>query len=154
MRFSDIVFPLSLAFATVSAGVVDQRVAATLQNERGGLQLNERFQGPTVSSKCMTSETACINGQPVQCVGDEFVIDSQGTSFTCDTSQDIKATRAEGGKREIENRQYISGFIPWTRAVAATATPTYEAKAKRVDASADIAPTPDTTKPSLPGRSI
>jgi hypothetical protein len=81
MRFSDIVFPLSLAFATVSAGVVDQRVAATLQNERGGLQLNERFQGPTVSSKCMASETACINGQPVQCVGDEFVIDSQGTRY-------------------------------------------------------------------------
>jgi hypothetical protein len=33
MRFSDIVFPLSLAFATVSAGVVDSQVA-TLQNER------------------------------------------------------------------------------------------------------------------------
>ncbi|KAN0129628.1 hypothetical protein V8E53_012624 [Lactarius tabidus] len=48
----------------------------------------------TASYKCMTGETACINGQLAQCVGDKFVINRQGkTSVTCDMPQD---------KREIE----------------------------------------------------
>jgi hypothetical protein len=72
MRFSDIVFPLSLAFATVSAGVVDSQVA-TLQNER-----STTIPRVTASYKCMTGETACINGQLAQCVGDKFVINRQG----------------------------------------------------------------------------
>lgn len=118
MRFSDIVFPLSLAVTTVSAGVVDRQSATTFQNEL------------TASPKCTTGATACINGQLAQCVGDKFVIDKQGTSVTCGTSQDVEATGAEGGKREIENRQGdLPGFVLWAR--AATAPPSPEAHGRR-----------------------
>jgi hypothetical protein len=79
MRFADIIFPLSLAVAAVSAGVVDRRVASALQNGRGDAQkLIHRL---TVSSKCMAGETACVSGQPAQCVGNEFVVNRQGTRY-------------------------------------------------------------------------
>ena len=75
MRFSDIIFPLSLAIATVSAGVVNRSADSTLQDGRDAQKLNQQwqFQGLTVSSKCMTGETTCVNGHLAQCVGDKFV---------------------------------------------------------------------------------
>jgi hypothetical protein len=66
MRFSGILFALSLAIATVSAGVVDRRVAAMPQNERDGAQ--------ELNQQCMTGTTTCINGQIAQCSGEKFVL--------------------------------------------------------------------------------
>ena len=73
MRFSDIIFPLSFAIATVSAGVVNRSADSTLQDGRDAQRLNQQFQGLTVSSKCLIGETICVNGRLSQCVGDKFV---------------------------------------------------------------------------------
>ena len=73
MRFPDIIFSLSLAIATVSAGVVNRSADSTLQDGRDAQRLNQQFQGLTVSSKCMAGETKCVNGRLAQCVGDKFV---------------------------------------------------------------------------------
>jgi hypothetical protein len=83
MLFSDIIFPLSLAVATVSAGVVDCRATFTLpgQNVHDAQQLNQQFQGLTASSKCMTGETVHISDQLAQCVGDTSVINNKGTTY-------------------------------------------------------------------------
>jgi len=152
MRFSDIIFPLSLTVATVSAGVVNRRAAFTHQNGLDAQALNRKFQDLTASSACTTGETACVNGQLAQCVGNTFALSScsaslqcvalplvnkPGTSVTCDTPQDaatrISATGAQGGllgKREIEEREAAEPVI-WAR--AATAPPACKAKAKRAD---------------------
>ncbi|KAN0129622.1 hypothetical protein V8E53_012618, partial [Lactarius tabidus] len=80
MRFSDIIFPLSLAIATVSASVIDRRLASTLQNGRGDAQkLYEQLQGPTASSNCMDGETTWVSDQLAQCAGDKFVVNEEGT---------------------------------------------------------------------------
>ena len=72
MRFSNIIFPLTLAIATVSASVVNRSAGSTLQDGHDAQKLNQQFQGLTVSSKCMTGETACVNGHLEQCVSDKF----------------------------------------------------------------------------------
>jgi len=116
MRFSDIIFPLSLSVAMVSAGVVNRRAAFTLQNGLDAQALNSKFQNLTASSACTAGESACINGQLAQCVGDTFALSScsaplqcvalplvnkPGTSVTCDTLEDaatrINNTGAQGG---------------------------------------------------------
>ena len=51
--FSEIIFQLSLAVPTVSANIVDRRMVATLQNERGGAQqLNHRRRPAPTPSAC------------------------------------------------------------------------------------------------------
>ena len=42
MRFSNVIFPLSLTVATVSAGVVNRRAAFTLQNGLDAQKLNQK----------------------------------------------------------------------------------------------------------------
>ncbi|KAN0127995.1 hypothetical protein V8E53_014172, partial [Lactarius tabidus] len=81
MRFSDIIFLLSLSIATVSAAAVDRRVASTLQNGRDVQNLNQKFQGLSAISKCIASETGCVSGQLAQCVGDKFVVDKHETRY-------------------------------------------------------------------------
>ena len=83
MRFSAVIFPLTLTAATVSAGVVDRRAAFTLQNALDAQVLNQQYQGLTISSICTSGETACINGQLAQCVGDEFVLSSCPSPLQC-----------------------------------------------------------------------
>ena len=73
MRFSDIIFPPSLAIAIVSAGVVNRSADSTLQDGRDAQGLNQQFQGLTVSSKCIPGETKCVNGHLAQCVSDKFM---------------------------------------------------------------------------------
>ncbi|KAH8984055.1 hypothetical protein EDB92DRAFT_1803417 [Lactarius akahatsu] len=127
MRFSDVIFPLSLAFTTVSAGVVNRRAAFTLQNGLDAQTLNRKFQSLTPDSSCTDGESACVNGQLGQCVGGKFVLFScsaplqcvalpllnkPGTSVTCDTPEDaaarIDATGATGGllgkRAKVERR--------------------------------------------------
>ncbi|KAI9450719.1 hypothetical protein BJY52DRAFT_1125753 [Lactarius psammicola] len=124
---------------------VEHRAAFTLQNGLDAQALNRKFQGLTASSPCTAGETACVNGQLAQCVGDKFALSScasplrcvalplvnkPGTSVTCDTPEDaetrIDATGAKGGllgKRVKVER----------RAAAETAPPACAAKAKRAD---------------------
>lgn len=83
MRFSDVIFPFSLAVATVSAGVVDRRAAFTLQNGLDAQALNQKFQGLTASSACTTDETACVSGQLAKCVDGKFVLFSCSAPLQC-----------------------------------------------------------------------
>jgi hypothetical protein len=83
MRFSDVIFPLSLAVATVSAGVVNRRAAFTLQNGQDAQKLNQQFQGLTASSTCTAGETACVQGQLAQCVGNQFVLSPCAGGLQC-----------------------------------------------------------------------
>ncbi|KAI0253537.1 hypothetical protein BJV78DRAFT_1192695 [Lactifluus subvellereus] len=126
MRFSDLVFSVSLA-AAVSAGVVDRRAAFTLQNGKDAQALNRKFQSLTANSPCTNGEQACVKGQLAQCIGSKFALSScastlqcvalplvnkPGTSITCDSLQDAQAriaeTGAQGGllgKRDLEERK-------------------------------------------------
>src|ERR1700735_4484234 len=83
MRFSDIIFPLSLTIGTVSAGVVNRRAAFTLQNGLDAQALNSQFQGMTANSACTAGQTACINGQFAQCVGNTFVLSPCAAPLQC-----------------------------------------------------------------------
>ncbi|KAI9509604.1 hypothetical protein F5148DRAFT_735341 [Russula earlei] len=132
MRFSQLVFSVTLAAATVSAGVVvDRRAAFTLQNGKDAQALNKKFQTLTPTSACTSGEVACVHGQLAQCVNGKFALTScastlqcvalplvnkPGTSVTCDTKQDAEArianTGATGGlvrKSDLEERNVEAG---------------------------------------------
>ena len=83
MRFSAVIFPLSLAVATASAGVVNRRAAFTLQNGLDAQKLNQQFQGLTASSTCTSGQTACVQGQLAQCVGGKFALSSCAATLQC-----------------------------------------------------------------------
>ncbi|KAI0291076.1 hypothetical protein B0F90DRAFT_407732 [Multifurca ochricompacta] len=127
MRFSNLIYPISI-IAVVSAGaVVDRRAAFTLKNGQEAQALNRKFQSLSANSACKDGEQACIKGQFAQCTGGKFALSScgaslqcvalplvnkPGTSITCDTQQDavdrISRTGATGGlvgKREVEEEE-------------------------------------------------
>src|SRR6266702_1843456 len=83
MRYSDVIFPLSLAVATVSAGVVDRRAAFTLQNGLDAQDLNRKFESLTPGSACTEGESACVNGQLAQCASGKFVLFSCAAPLQC-----------------------------------------------------------------------
>ena len=86
MRFSDVIFPLSLTVATVSAGVtggMNRRAAFTLKNGQEAQALNRQFQTLTASSSCTTGETACVGGKLAQCVGGTFSISPCAATLQC-----------------------------------------------------------------------
>ncbi|KAH9038267.1 hypothetical protein EDB84DRAFT_1096203 [Lactarius hengduanensis] len=83
MRFSDVIFPLSLACTMVSAGVVNRRAAFTLQNGLDAQALNLKFQSLTPDSSCTDGESACVNGQLGQCAGGKFLISPCAASLQC-----------------------------------------------------------------------
>ncbi|KAH9019136.1 hypothetical protein EDB85DRAFT_2009654 [Lactarius pseudohatsudake] len=134
MRFSDVIFPLSLAITTVSAGVVNRRAAFTLQNGLDAQGLNRKFQSLTPDSSCTDGENACVNGQLGQCVGGKFVLFSCSAPLQCIALPLVNkpGTRAGLlGKREIEEREAI-----WSRAEKAPPACKAKAKAKRADTTA------------------
>ncbi|CAL1705184.1 unnamed protein product [Somion occarium] len=112
--------------ALVSAGpLVERRAAFTLQNGKDAQALNAKFKGLSASSPCTDGENACINGAFAQCANGKFVttpcaggltcvalplVNSKGTSITCDTEADAKtriaASGATGGLfgRDLEER--------------------------------------------------
>ncbi|EPQ58291.1 hypothetical protein GLOTRDRAFT_137034 [Gloeophyllum trabeum ATCC 11539] len=113
--FSVVLLPLSAALLA-SAGPVDRRAAFTLANGQAAQNLNAHFATLTPDSPCTDGQNACINGQFAQCAGGKFAItgcagglqcvalplvNSPGTSVTCDTAADaaarIAATGATGG---------------------------------------------------------
>ncbi|KAF7308574.1 hypothetical protein HMN09_00706600 [Mycena chlorophos] len=87
-----------------------------LQNGLDAQKLNAQFKSLTASSNCTDGEQACVSSSFAQCVGGAFqlspcssgticaalpLVNSAGTSITCDTAADaaarIAATGATGG---------------------------------------------------------
>jgi hypothetical protein len=62
---------------------VQRRAAFTLQNGLDAQSLNQKFQSLTTSSACTAGETACVNGQVAQCVGDKFALTPCAASLQC-----------------------------------------------------------------------
>jgi len=77
-----------------------------VQNGKDAQALNQKFQSLTPGSPCTDGENACVNGGFAQCVGGKFditpcsaglqctalpLVNSRGTSITCDTSADEAA---------------------------------------------------------------
>ncbi|KAM5531094.1 hypothetical protein V8D89_015259 [Ganoderma adspersum] len=116
MKFSVIV-ALSMALA-VSARprYLGRRQDFKLKNGQDAIALNQKFATLTPASSCTTGEQACVNDQFAQCVNGKFqlqpcaggticvalpLVNSAGTSITCDTAADrdarIAATGATAG---------------------------------------------------------
>jgi len=83
MRFSPVIFPLSFAVATVSAGTIDRRAVFTLDNGKAAQALNRKFQGLTADSPCSSGETACVGSQLAQCVGGKFALSQCSATLQC-----------------------------------------------------------------------
>lgn len=77
-----------------------------VQNGQDAQALNEKFKTLTASSPCTDGENACVGGAFAQCVGGKFatsscsasltcvalpLVNSRGTSVTCDTQTDADA---------------------------------------------------------------
>jgi hypothetical protein len=84
----------------------------TRQNGLDAKALNDKFATLTADSPCTDGEAACINGGFAQCVGGKFavtgcagglqcfalpLVNSPGTSITCDTAADAQARIANTG---------------------------------------------------------
>ncbi|EIW60123.1 uncharacterized protein TRAVEDRAFT_70601 [Trametes versicolor FP-101664 SS1] len=126
MRFSSFaIISSSLAVLVAAGPIVDKRASFTLQNGKDAQKLNAKFSSLSASSACQSGEVACIKGAFAQCVNNKFVttpcsggltcvalplVNSPGTSITCDTEQDaadrIARTGASGGLRgrDLESR--------------------------------------------------
>ncbi|KAG6810007.1 hypothetical protein H0H92_013732 [Tricholoma furcatifolium] len=111
------------AATTAAANVVASTTTASstssdfhLQNGLDAQALNAEFASLTLSSSCTEGEVACINGDFAECANGQFqttscgsgltcvalpLVNSAGTSVTCDTTADaltrIAATGATGG---------------------------------------------------------
>jgi hypothetical protein len=82
MRFSDLVFSISLA-AAVSASPMDRRAAFTLKNGQDAQALNRKFQTLTPGSACTNGEQVCIQDKLAQCIGGKFVLSSCAATLQC-----------------------------------------------------------------------
>jgi len=108
---------------SISATPVERRASFSLSNGQQAQQLNAQFASLTADSSCTAGQNACVQGQFAQCVNGKFemtacagglqcvalpLVNSPGTSVTCDTQADaearIAASGATGGltAREIE----------------------------------------------------
>lgn len=97
------------ATTTASSG---SSTGFALANGQDAQALNKKFASLTADSTCSTGDTACINGGFAQCVGGNFVVspcsgglqcfalplvNSRGTSLTCDTQADAETRIANTG---------------------------------------------------------
>jgi len=102
--------PSSSASSSSSSGFA-------LQNAQDAQALNAKFATLTADSSCQAGETACVDGDFAQCVNGKFVttacsgslkclalplVNSAGTSVTCDTEADaIARIQASGGSASL-----------------------------------------------------
>ncbi|KAH9975209.1 hypothetical protein BJV74DRAFT_798804 [Russula compacta] len=109
--------------ATSSGGA--QGFAA--QNGQDAQALNQKFQTLTPDSPCTDGENACVNGQFAQCSGGKFalttcsagetctalpLVNSRGTSVTCDTQSDANTRIANAlGSGGIESTDVLPYHI-------------------------------------------
>lgn len=126
MRFSTIAF-LPLTFCLLaSAAPFDKRAAFTKANGAKAKALNAKFATLKPNSKCTSGENACIGGKFAQCSGDKFVltpcgggtvckalplVNSPGTSVTCDSEADATDRIKVTGARRSEDPVAISRRI-------------------------------------------
>jgi hypothetical protein len=85
-RCVDIYIRLRVFFVLTSMSkraTAERRAAFTLQNGQDAQKLNQQFQGLTASSTCTAGETACVQGQLAQCVGDKFVLSPCAGGLQC-----------------------------------------------------------------------
>ncbi|KAI0336566.1 hypothetical protein GY45DRAFT_412934 [Cubamyces sp. BRFM 1775] len=131
MRFflSVAILPVSLAALAAAGPVVGRRSSFALQNGQDAQQLNAKFASLSADSPCTADEVACVQGAFAQCVDGKFkttpcsggltcvalpLVNSLGTSVTCDTEQDaadrIARTGVSGGLRgrDLEARTLAS----------------------------------------------
>ncbi|KAH9945894.1 uncharacterized protein BXZ73DRAFT_95410 [Epithele typhae] len=124
--FSTVLLLLSVYLGLVSAGpVAERRSSFTLQNGKDAQALNAKFAKLSADTPCTSGDVACVGGAFSQCVSGHFVttkcaaslicvalplVNSKGTSVTCDTQSDAAAriarTGASGGLkgRDLEAR--------------------------------------------------
>ena len=62
---------------------VELRAEFTHQNGVDAQALNSKFKGLTASSACTAGETACVNGQLAQCVGEKFALTPCAAPLQC-----------------------------------------------------------------------
>ncbi|KAI0810891.1 hypothetical protein BC629DRAFT_1589635 [Irpex lacteus] len=113
---STILSMLAFALAASAGPLVEKRAAFTLQNGLDAQKLNAQFATMSADAPCTAGQSACVQGAFAQCVNGKFVtspcsggltcvalplVNSAGTSVTCDTEADaaarIAATGATGG---------------------------------------------------------
>ncbi|KAF5316622.1 hypothetical protein D9619_006672 [Psilocybe cf. subviscida] len=99
------------ATGTAKTAIVAAAGSFQLQNGKDAQALNKKFATLSATSSCTAGETACVNGGFAQCVGGKFavtscgaltcfalpLVNSPGTSVTCDTQADALARIAASG---------------------------------------------------------
>ncbi|KAI0072793.1 hypothetical protein K474DRAFT_1667417 [Panus rudis PR-1116 ss-1] len=126
MQFSTTLITLLSLVSLVYAGPIDRRASFTLDNGQQAQALNAQFQTLDPNSPCQDGETVCIQGAVAKCDHGQFqmtpcntgltcvalpLVNSPGTSVTCDTEEDAAAriaqTGATGGLtgRDLQERQ-------------------------------------------------
>ena len=85
-RYADGYFDMGISVLTThiqKRDNVERRAAFTLQNGLDAQKLNQQFKGLTSSSPCTSGETACVNGQLAQCVGNKFELSPCSATLQC-----------------------------------------------------------------------
>lgn len=125
MKFSSvIVFALLSTVGTTLASPMKRAASAAVQqqNAADAEALNAKFATLSASSPCTSGQNACVNGQFAQCSNGKFalspcaagttccalpLVNSRGTSITCDTPADrdarIAAAKGSGGSAPASN---------------------------------------------------
>ncbi|KAI0672968.1 hypothetical protein C8Q78DRAFT_1137419 [Trametes maxima] len=124
MRFSVLVLlPVSFAALAAAGPIFGKRASFTVQNGKDAQALNAKFQSLNADSSCSPGENACcLNGKFVTfpCSGGLTcvalpLVNSPGTSITCDTEQDaaerISRTGATGGLRGRDLEARAAPFV-------------------------------------------
>jgi hypothetical protein len=115
MQFSVL---FTLVFCLAVSARPTRRAAFTLKNGQDAIALNNEFKGLTGNSPCNSGDNACVNGQFAQCEGSKFVltpcpsgtvcaalplVNTPGTSVSCDSQSDIDARIAASGANSADN---------------------------------------------------
>lgn len=118
---------ITLALSAAARPMQFEKRVDVGKNGQDAIAQNDKFQSLTADSSCEDGENACVNSQFAQCVGGKFVltpcgggticaalplVNSDGTSVTCTTQQDLDARIAaatgndnnDQGQNEDQNK--------------------------------------------------
>ncbi|KDQ54819.1 hypothetical protein JAAARDRAFT_160037 [Jaapia argillacea MUCL 33604] len=132
---------LALFALSLSASARPLRLAISagdaLKNGQDAIALNNKFKTLKVGDPCQSGDEGCINGGFAQCVNGQFtsqpcasgticaalpLVNSVGTSITCDTQADVDARIAATGATSGNSTSVVASSS--TVATSATATVT------------------------------
>ncbi|KAH9921427.1 uncharacterized protein B0H18DRAFT_880090 [Fomitopsis serialis] len=119
MKFSAVLV-LSLATATMALPrhILSRDSGFALQNGQQAMAQNAQFASLTADSSCTTGTDACVNNSFAQCLAGKYVlqscgtglicaalplVNSQGTSITCTTQDDLQQRIAATGASSSSN---------------------------------------------------